>query len=262
MRYLFQILIVFIGFSNLAFGQFTIPAKPGSSSQTPYVYDAGQVLTPVQRTSLNNKLKRYADTTSTQLVFATIKSSNGEELDRLGARWGQEWGIGQKGKDNGILLILAINDRQVDINTGYGIESIMSDRDAERIVNRVLIPNFKNSNYYNGLNLGADAIFETLQGEFQGTAGSGQPFPWSVLLIFAVFLFFIIMNVKNKGNDNNGGRGGSGGSLLDIIILSNMGRGGFGGGSFGGGSSGGFGGGGFGGFGGGGFGGGGAGGSW
>ena len=256
MRYLLQIIIVFIGFSNLAFGQFIIPEKPSSSSHTPYVYDAAQVLTPVQRTSLNNKLKRYADTTSTQLVFATIKSSNGEELDLLGARWGLEWGIGQKGKDNGILLILALNDRQVDINTGYGIESRMSDRDAERIVNRVLVPNFKNSNYYNGLNLGADAIFETLQGEFQGTAGSSEPFPWSVLLVFGVFLFFIIMNFRNKGNDGNGGRSSSG-SLLDIIILSNMGRGGFGGGS-----SGGFGGGGFGGFGGGGFGGGGAGGSW
>jgi uncharacterized protein len=257
MRSFLLIFLFFLGFSNLVYSQFDIPPKPAVSQQKP-IYDYAGILTDSQVQSLNSKLKRYADTTSTQIVYAIIKSSNGEELDLLGARWGETWGIGQKGIDNGLLLILAVNDRKVDINTGYGIEYRLSDMDAERIVNQVLIPNFKNQNYYAGLDQGADAIFQGLKGEFKGTPqGKGQ-IPWQFLLFFGIILLFIILNAKKRNNDGSGGRN-NGGSLLDIIILSNMGRGGFGGGGFGGGSSGGgFGGG----FGGGGFGGGGAGGSW
>jgi uncharacterized protein len=257
MRLFCLLILSVLAFSKLTYGQFEIPPKPADRKQV-FVYDYAGLLPDSQEQALNVKLKRYADTTSTQIVYAIIKSSNGEELDLLGARWGQKWGIGQKGIDNGLLLLLAVNDRKVDINTGYGIEYRLSDSDAERIVNRVLIPNFKIQNYYSGLDQGADAIFQGLKGEFKGTPQSSNQIPWQFLLFFGIILLFIILNAKNRNNNGNNGRN-NGGSLLDIIILSNMGRGGFGGGGFGGGSSGGgFGGG----FGGGGFGGGGAGGSW
>jgi uncharacterized protein len=256
MRCFLYIIVAFLSCSNFAQAQFDIPNRP-SDEQQAFVYDYADLLPKAQKEALNLKLKRYADTTSTQIVFAIISSANGEELDGLGAKWGQKWGIGQKGKDNGILLILAVNDRKVDINTGYGIESILSDSDAERIVNRVLVPNFRNKNYYAGLDQGADAIFQGFQGEFKGSAAASDRIPWSFLLIMGVFLLIVILNVRNK--NNGGGTTGSrnpGGSLLDIIVLSSLGRGGFGGGGSS--SGGGFGGG----FGGGGFGGGGAGGSW
>lgn len=256
MRYIFQTIILILSFSNLVDAQFDIPPKPSTSMQQP-VYDYAGVLTRNEFTSLSNKLIRYADTTSTQIVYAIINTSNGEELDKLGARWGQKWGIGQAGKDNGILLLLAIKDRKVDINTGYGIESRLSDLDAERIVNRVLVPNFKNASYYTGLDQGADAIFQSLEGEFTGVPQSRNEIPWQFFIFIGFFLLLIIMKARNNNGGNNEGTH-NGGSLLDVIILSNMGRGGFGGGFGGGSSGGGFGGG----FGGGGFGGGGAGGSW
>jgi uncharacterized protein len=261
MRYFLYIIVVVISSFNGIQAQFKIPEKPSDNKQV-FLYDYAAILPDAQEKALNIKLKRYADSTSTQIVFAIINSSNGEELDVLGAKWGQEWGIGQKDADNGILLLLAVKDRKVDINTGYGIESILSDLDAERIVNRILVPNFKKQNYYAGLDQGADAIFQGLKGEFKGAPKNSSQIPWRLILLVGIVLFFVIMKIrKNKGGNSDGSGRGSGVSFLDIIVLSSLGRGGFGGGGggFGGGSSGGgFGGG----FGGGGFGGGGAGGSW
>lgn len=246
--------------------QYDIPPLPKKQTS---LYDYVNLLSGSQQSALENKLIRYADSTSTQIVVAIIDSSNGEDIALLGAKWGQKWGIGQKDKDNGILIILARDDRQIDINTGYGIEYLMSDRDAERIINRVMIPQFKTGNYYGGLDQGADAIFNTLTSAYtedrdfsNDNDGSG------VSIIFFILLFVFIIIILRSRNNRGGGSGGrkKGASLLDVIILSNMGRtggfgsgaGGFGGGggSFGGG--GGFGGG----FGGGGFGGGGASGGW
>lgn len=211
---------------------------------------------------MENKLIRYADSTSTQIVCVIIGSTQGEDISILGAEWGQKWGIGQKGEDNGILIILAKDDRRVDINTGYGIEYRITDLMSERIINRIMIPHFKEENYYAGLDQGSDAIFAALQGEFKEDRNfgkkEGSPIPLFLIIIFVI----IIISLISKGG-RGGGRGG--GSLLDIIILSSLGRtGGFGGGggSFGGSGSFGGGGGFGGGFGGGGFGGGGASGGW
>ena len=98
--------------------QFDIPEVP--SKQTS-VYDYADHLNSGQKAALENKLVRYSDTTSTQIVVVIIPSTKGEDISFLGAKWGQKWGIGQKGKDNGILITLATEDRKVDINTGYGI---------------------------------------------------------------------------------------------------------------------------------------------
>ena len=260
LRHFFIAVAIFCSGASLN-AQFAIPQKPGQAGQSG-VYDYAGLLSETQKASLQNKLKNYADSTSTQIVYAIINSTNGEDISMLSTRWGHEWGVGQELEDNGIFVILARQDRTVDIATGYGIESIISDMDAERIINRIMIPEFKRDNYYAGLDRSADAIIARLNGEFTETR-SFEKFPWGSVLIFGFFILIMIINFrKNRGGKN--GRGGIGGgspSLLDIIVLSSLGRGGFGGGgSSGGGFSGG---GGFGGgFGGGGFGGGGASGSW
>lgn len=257
------ILGLFLLISLQSLGQFTIPEKPAVGDQTS-LYDYALLLEESQRIALENKLVRYADSTSTQIVVFIIDSTNGEDISMLSTQWGQKWGIGQAKEDNGIVLLLAVEDRQVDISTGYGIEYRMTDMMAERIINRVIIPQFKVGNFYKGLDLAADSIFQILTGEFKESREfSKEKFPWQTLIFFGVILLFIILSANNKNNRKNGGRGGGSPSLLDIIILSNMGRGSMGGGFGGGSSGGGFGGGGFGGgFGGGGFGGGGASGGW
>jgi len=249
--------LIFLLFPKNLKAQYDIPEKPGTQTS---VYDYIGLLSPSQKTALEDKLIRYADSTSTQIVCVIISNTKGEDISFLGAKWGQKWGIGQKGKDNGILITLAKDDRRVDINTGYGIEYRITDRMAHRIINRIMIPEFKNENYYAGLDKGSDAIFAALKGEFTEDRDfrkedSGIP----VILIIIVII--ILISLLNRNNRGRGNRYRSG-SLLDFLILSNMGRtggsGGSFGGGFGGGSRGGFGGG----FGGGGFGGGGASGGW
>ena len=249
--------------SALSWGQFTIPEKPKKQTS---VYDYIGLLPNGQKRALEQKLIRYSDSTSTQIVVAIINSTEGENINFLGAQWGQKWGIGQANKDNGVLVLLAKEDRRIAINTGYGVEGALTDALSKRIIESIIIPEFKQGDYYAGLDKGSDAIFQVLSGEFDEdrTFSNGEGFPIKALLPFIIFFIILIIlsrrNRNNRGGNNKGGRG-SGLDIWDMIILSNMGRssrssgGGFGGGGFG---SGGFGGG----FGGGGFGGGGASGGW
>ena len=252
---------------SITVAQFKIPEKPKLEEQTS-VYDYINLLSAEQKTSLEQKLIRYSDSTSTQIVTAIIASTEGENINFLGANWGHAWGIGQAQEDNGILIIVAKDDRKVAINTGYGIEPLLTDALSRRIIETVIIPEFKQGSYYNGLNKGAEAIFKVLKGEFKEDRSfeKAPGFPFQTLLPFIIFIIILII-LSNKGRRGGGGKGGNrkGMDLWDIIVLSNMGRGGYrsgsSGGGFGGGGS--FGGGGFGGgFGGGGFGGGGSSGGW
>ncbi|MEM5567027.1 TPM domain-containing protein [Psychroserpens sp. AS72] len=254
--------------------QFDIPPIPEKQTS---VYDYAGLLTSSEKNNLEQKLVRYSDTTSTQIVVAIITSLQGENIGLLTPKWAHEWGIGQAKEDNGVFILLARDDRKIWISPGYGVEDKLTAGIVGEITRNVIIPEFKRGDYYQGLNKGSDAIFQRLNGTYQGTrqTDSGGDFPVGVLvfiiLIFIIFVIAISKNRRGGGNNGNGGHRTNGTSILDAIILSNMGRGSYGrgsrssGGLFGGGSSSGgsFGGGGFGGgFGGGGFSGGGAGGSW
>lgn len=245
--------------------QFEIPEKPAKQTS---VYDYIDLLPAGQEKALEQKLVRYSDSTSTQIVVAIIRSTEGENINYLGAQWGQKWGIGQAGKDNGVLVLLAKDDRRIAINTGYGVEGSLTDAISRRIIENIILPRFKNGDFYGGLDQGADAIFQVLNGEFneERSFDEGGDFPLRSLLPFIIFfVILIILSNRNKrggGGGRNGGNRSGGLDIWDMIILSNMGRS-SGSGGFGGSSGGGFGGGGFGGgFGGGGFGGGGASGGW
>lgn len=244
--------------------QFEIPPKPPAGQQTS-IYDYYGLLSASQKSSLEQKLIRYSDSTSTQIVIAIIASTENEDIQFLGANWAHEWGIGQAREDNGVFVLLARDDRRIAINTGYGVEEFLTDALSKRIIERIIIPEFREGDYYTGLDKGADAIFQALNGQFTAPPETreGEEFPLESLLPFIIF-FIVILILASRKNRGGGGKGGSrkrGMDLWDMIILSNMGRsssrggwgsggGGFGGGGFGGG------------FGGGGFGGGGASGGW
>ncbi|SHM83905.1 YgcG family protein [Polaribacter sp. KT 15] len=253
--------------TQISFGQFTIPEIPKEQTS---VYDYVNLLTASQKTNLENKLVRYSDSTSTQIVVIVIESTKNESIGILAPKWAQKWGIGQEKEDNGILILLAEKDRKIWIAPGYGIEPILTAGIVGEITRNVIIPEFKRGNFYEGLDKGSDTIFQLLNGEYKGTRkNKSKGFdPGIFFFILIVIIFFIIIsrgNKNNRGGGNRHRRGSLADTIFDTIILSNAGRGGgsFGGG-FGGSSGGGsFGGGGFGGgFGGGGFSGGGAGGSW
>lgn len=270
MKILLKIIVVIgivLGFVQLGFAQFEIPKKPEFQTS---VYDYVNLFNAGEKSELERKLIKYSDTTSTQIVIITIPSTNGENINYLGANWGEKWGIGQEKEDNGILILLATEDRRVAINTGKGVEHLLTDALSKRIIERDIIPYFKQGDYYGGLNRAADAIFEVMTGEYQDTRQlSDSEFPAGFVFIFLLFMFIIFViaiSSRRGGGGKGGGSGnfdGTGRDILEAIILSRAGRGsysrssgGFGG--FGGSSGGGFGGG----FGGGSFGGGGASGGW
>jgi len=258
-----KILSVFVCLfvSQLGTAQFTIPEKPDFQTS---VYDYANLLSPTEKTQLEEKLIRYSDSTSTQIVIATIVDLKGESIDVVSTNWAQNWGIGQAKEDNGVFILVSKNDRKISIRPGYGLEDKLIAAICGQIIRNVIVPEFKAGSYYNGLDKGVDTIIDVVKGKYKGERkrdkGNGK-FPIFPLLFIVVFIIIIIIKGRNNGGGNSGGRGGL--DLTDIILLSSLGRGGgFGssGGGFGGGSSGG---GGFGGgFGGGGFSGGGASGGW
>ncbi|WP_047551237.1 TPM domain-containing protein [Psychroserpens sp. Hel_I_66] len=260
--------VLFLCAFQTVFAQYDIPPIPKEQTS---VYDYAGLLSSSEKSNLEQKLIRYSDTTSTQIVVAIIATANGENIGLLAPKWAQKWGIGQAKEDNGVFILLARNDRKIWISPGYGVEDKLTAGVVGELTRNIIIPEFKKGDYYQGLNKGADAIFQILTGTYKGTrkTNSSGDFPIGVFVfMFLIFIIFIIAISKNRRGGGNNGSGGrtNGTSILDAIILSNMGRGSYGGSSrsgggiFGGGSSGG---GGFGGgFGGGGFSGGGAGGSW
>ncbi len=245
-----------------------LPAKPDKETS---VYDGAHVLSTIEKSSLEQKLIHYADSTSTQIVVVTVPSFEGRNSNFYAAELAHKWRIGQAGKDNGVLLIAAINDRRMAIQVGYGMEHLLTDAMSRRIIELDIAPHFRQGNYYKGLDAGTTAMIAIMAGEYTNDATSedgGSIIPLLIMIVIFI-IFFIIISKANKNNRNN--RGTRTGSLsddfLESIILSRGGRGGFGSGGFGSGGfgsgGGSFGGGGFsGGFGGGGFGGGGASGGW
>jgi len=262
---IFQFTFLFLAFftCNGIFAQFTIPEKP--SLQTS-VYDYANILNAAEKSQLEQKLIRYSDSTTTQIVVITIESLKGEDVSQLATKWGQTWGIGGTAKDdNGVIILLAKKEKKIAINPGYGLEDRLTAGIGGTIIRNIIIPEFKAGSFYNGLDKGTDAIIDVFKGKFKGERKQtkGKDFPILPFIIIVVIVLILLSRNKRGGGGNSGNNSGGGGpSLLDVIILSNLGRSGGGGfGGFGGGSSGG--GGGFGGgFGGGGFSGGGSSGGW
>ncbi|QNL50687.1 TPM domain-containing protein [Olivibacter sp. SDN3] len=236
------------------------------------VTDFTNTLSNDERQQLENKLVAFDDSSSTQIAVVVMTSVGDYDIADYGVRLAQQWGIGTKSKDNGILLLVAKNDRKVTIQTGYGVEGAVPDAIAFQIIRNIISPAFRGGNYYQGLDGATDALIAYTKGEFKANPKKGGGRGGAGGLIATVIIFAVIISlISSKGGGKGGGGqviGGRGSSDLFWMTLlgsamgrSSRGRGGFGGGGFGGGGSFG-GGGGFGGFGGGGFGGGGASGSW
>ena len=245
--------------------QFTIPEPPKPKfgrTRVSAVYDYASLLQKNQRMALEVKLNRYADTTSTQIVVATIESLKGEDIGVLTPKWAHQWGIGGTAKkDNGVFILLSKKDRKIWISPRYGVEQYLTAGQLGAITRDFIVPEFKKGSYYLGLDKGTSVIMGLLSGTFSlEPSATNDDFPYGVLLFFGILILVIIFSKKKGGNHHNDN------DPYKSIILSRRGRRGMNGGFYprsgGFGSSGGFGGGFEGGFGGGGFSGGGAGGDW
>ena len=262
--------LLFLFFSLSVFAQ-NIPARPNPPR---LVNDFGNVLTSDQIESLERKLVSYDDSTSTQIVIVTVKTTGDYDIADYALKILRDWGVGNKRTNNGIVILAAIDDRKVNIATGYGMEGAIPDITAKKIIDNEIVPNFRDGNYYRGFEEAVDAVIKAAAGEYKAPEdynkrgnkqreGGGSIFSWLIPIIILLVIF------SKRGG--GGGRGGMMsrrgfnpflGGLLGGMLGGSLGRGGGGGWSGGGGGWSGGGGGGFGGFGGGSGGGGGASGSW
>lgn len=239
-----------------ALAQEVIPPAPKT-----YVHDQANVINKTTAQQLEQKLQQFERETSIQFVVAVFpKMQSDSDVADYAQRVAERWGVGQKKTDNGVVLFVFVEDRQVYITTGYGVEGALPDATAKQIIEDEIVPRFRQGDYSGGVVAGATAVIAATRGEYKGTGrtvGEGKGNPKNHiggLIVFLLIMFFMIFGrSRGYGYGHHGyGRAGRFGHHRG---------GGFGGfGGFGGGG-GGFGGGGFSG-GGGGFGGGGAGGRW
>lgn len=251
-----SLITCFVLLAAVAFGQ-PLPAKPKK-----LVNDYAGVLAQQNVQALERKLVAYSDSTSTQIAIVVEKYLESDDAFDRSFKIADAWGIGGAKNDNGVLIYVAVDNRKIFIQTGYGVEDRLTDAMTKRIIEQVVVPNFRSGQYYNGLDRATSIMIDLLQGRYKADPRSEVGLsPLAVLIIFLVILFLLSWFMSRGNDDDDDGGYYRGGRYHGPTRR----RGGWvvmPGGGFGGGGGGGFGGGGFGGFGGGGFGGGGAGGSW
>jgi len=212
---------------------------PGQSLSR-YVTDQTRTLDDAQVEHLENKLSAFAEATSTQIVVVVVSSTGSESVESASLRVAEENGVGQKGKNNGVVLFIAKDDKKIRIEVGYGLEGALTDIVSGEIIRYEIAPRFREGRFFEGIDAGVDAIMEATKNEYvadksRGKSGTVNLLP--IIFIFLAFLYFARMRRRRMGGffppvffPGGGGFGRSSGG---------WGGGGFsgGGGSFGGGGA-------------------------
>ena len=267
-----MLLILLIGGFASAFAQ-GIPEKPNPQK---LVNDYIGLLSPEQQAFLENKLDRFNDSSSTQIAVVIVNTLNDLEPADYAQQLGQKWGIGQKGKNNGIVILIkptgGQGQKKVFIAPGYGLEAVIPDATCKLIVENELLPNFRQNNFVGGIDAAVNVIMALAKKDYPASAynkrhenKSGSPWVGLIIIVIIVVVSLVLRTMAAKGTSQHYASGGNFPfwTLFWLMMMGNNSRGGnWGDFSSGSGGFGGGGGGGFGGFGGGSFGGGGAGGSW
>ena len=213
---------------------------PEAPSPPRLINDYAEILSTPNRQNLEDKLIAYNDSTSTQICIVTVSTIGDYSIEDYAARLGRKWGVGQKDKNNGVLIVVAKEERKVDIELGYGLESYITDYDTKHIIDELIIPAFKQSNYYQGLDDATNRIIAQLQGNYSAEDSKSEiPF-WAYIVIGIVILFILIIIFTGNASVSAGGSSwtwGSGGWSSSSSSSSSSSFSGFGGGSFGGGGS-------------------------
>lgn len=240
----------------LIFGTGLNAQLPTPSNPPSLVNDYTGTLNASQINTLEHKLVAYNDSTSTQILVLLVDDLQGYSIEQYATEIGHSWGVGQKDKGNGVVILVkpkkGSERGEVNISTGYGMEQYVTDATGKNIIEKEMIPAFKEGDYYTGIDNAVNVIMALCSGKFtQDEYNDGEGIPGWLTLLFIIAVIIVFIKFSSGSGQNYSG----GGSRTIWIPMGGGYGGGFGGG-------GGFSGGGFGGFGGGGFGGGGASGSW
>ncbi|MEW6440214.1 MAG: TPM domain-containing protein [bacterium] len=202
-------------------------APPPVPPPVGYVNDRAGLLSERQRSTLESTLRAFEQKTTDQVVLLTVPSLEGEDIEGYSMRVAEQWKIGQKGKDNGVLFLVAVQDRNARIEVGYGLEGVLTDALSSRILRGIVLPAFKQGNYYAGIAGGLEAILQAIEGEFKAPEGQTGGQGRVRISGFLLLLLFLLLISSRLGR---------------LMLLGGFLGGGMGGRSFGGRSGGGFGG--------------------
>ncbi len=251
--FVFLLAICFLSLINRLTVAQNIPQRPNPPA---LVNDFANILSNSDRINLEKKLNTYADSTSTQVAIVIVKNTGESDPYDFAIKIAKDWGVGQKEKNNGVLLLWATDTRKIRIVTGRGIEGALPDAICKRIINTIIKPYFQAGRYYEGLDEGTTEIIKRASGEFvadPNTADAIDPFFVFLIILIVLFILLKILARKNNGGGGNGrafgGNSGWGGPIIFGSGGSSSwgsgggfdsgGFGGFGGGDFGGGGAGG-----------------------
>ncbi|NJL15416.1 MAG: TPM domain-containing protein, partial [Microscillaceae bacterium] len=162
------------------------------TAQNFFVQDEASMLSVEDRNRLEQMLKSYQDSTSTQIGIFTVASLGGQSIEAYSVALATRLGIGQKGKDNGLLILLAREERKVRIEVGYGLEAILTDLVCKRLIEEVMSPQFRQGKFGAGLEQALEKIFKLLSGEFTG-ADLEPPRPWMTSPDFDNQIFYTFL---------------------------------------------------------------------
>ncbi|HDP93736.1 MAG TPA: TPM domain-containing protein [Candidatus Aminicenantes bacterium] len=210
------------------------------------VNDNAGILTSEQEITLERMLAGLEESNTTQVVLLTVKDLQGLPIEDFSIRVAETWKIGQKGLDNGVIMVVALNERRIRIEVGYGLEPMLTDAKSDYIIRRLIIPAFRDGDYYRGIHNGLSQIIGIINKDFdihreelerfrrrEQKKSEKSPIPIGLIILIIIIVL-----------SNLGGRGGGGG--LPFIFFGGGGGGGFssggggfsgGGGSFGGGGA-------------------------
>ena len=228
------LLLLFIFLSNWVIAQKAIPELWGQR-----IHDDAHVLKQETIDALEQRLKVYEDSTSNQIAILTIPSLDGEVLEEYSLKVAEAWKLGKKNKDNGVLLLIAVDDHEMRIEVGHGLEGVLTDAHSNRIIRNEMTPHFRKSEFDEGVTAAVDAMIKSIGGEYSADGDGDEWSTTDILLLIGFILFFVLIIgygfYKEFTTPSTGSTSGSSKSSSSVGSFSSSGRSSSGGSSFSGG---------------------------
>lgn len=214
------LLLFFLTTSFVTFSQRDIPPHGGV-----WVHDDANILSPSTKAELEAVLKHHRDSTSNQIAVLLVPSLDGDDIDDYANRVFQEWKLGDEKKDNGVLFLIAMQDKKMRIEVGYGLEGTLTDALSSRINRNEVSPYFRTGDYENGVKAGVVAIIKAIQGTYVNedpptSRRKGKRSPLGSIIIIIIIL--VVMSRRKGGGGGGGGYWSA--AMLGGMLGSSMGR--------------------------------------
>ena len=225
-KYSLVLIILLLAFGH-AFGQ-DFPSEPVGM-----VNDFADIISPADQQRLETKLRNYRDSTTNVIAIATLSDLQGYDIQQVGTQMFNEWKMWHEDRNNGVLLLIAPNERKMRIEVGYGLEGAIPDVMAGRIIREVITPEFRNGNYYAGIDKATTIMIDLAQGEFEGSlpeSRANSEDDIASTIIFILFVIFVIYSISRRGGGGKRRRRHTLGSSGFIWLGGGGSGGGFGGG--------------------------------